>query len=167
MSTAQRARQDGNVIANFVAGRTAAPTSGRGAPLFNPATGEETGWVGFSSSEDVAGAVAAAKAAYASWAETTPAKRANYLFKVKALLDEHRQEIAHQISAEHGKTHADALGEVARGIEVVDFVCGIPHLLKGDFSRNVGPNIDTYSDREPLGVVAGISPFNFHAMVSL
>ena len=82
------------------------------------------------------------------WAETSPAKRANYLFKFKALLDEQREEIARRISAEHGKTHADALGEVARGIEVVDFVCGIPHLLKGDFSRNVGPNIDTYSDRE-------------------
>src|SRR5687767_15895943 len=167
MSTAQRAQQDGNVVVNFVAGRAAATTSGRGAPLFNPATGEESGWVGFSSSEDVAVAVAAAKAAYPAWAETPPAKRANYLFKFKALLDEHREEIARRISGEHGKTHADALGEVARGIEVVDFVCGIPHLLKGDFSRNVGPNIDTYSDREPLGVVAGITPFNFPAMVPL
>jgi malonate-semialdehyde dehydrogenase (acetylating)/methylmalonate-semialdehyde dehydrogenase len=167
MSTARRAQQKGFVLDNYVAGRTAATTSGRGAPLFNPATGEESGWVGFSSSEDVAGAVAAAKAAYPAWAETPPAKRANYLFKFKTLLDEHREDIASHISAEHGKTHADALGEVARGIEVVDFVCGIPHLLKGDFSRNVGPNIDTYSDREPLGVVAGITPFNFPAMVPL
>jgi malonate-semialdehyde dehydrogenase (acetylating) / methylmalonate-semialdehyde dehydrogenase len=167
MSTARRAQQKGYVLENYVAGRTAATTSGRGAPLFNPATGEESGWVGFSSSEDVAGAVAAAKAAYAGWAEMPPAKRANYLFKFKTLLDEHREDIASHISAEHGKTHADALGEVARGIEVVDFVCGIPHLLKGDFSRNVGPNIDTYSDREPLGVVAGITPFNFPAMVPL
>src|SRR4026209_196519 len=167
MSTAQRAQPDGNAVVNCVAGRTAATTSGRGAPLFDPATGEKSGWVGFSSSEDVAGAVPAAKAAYPAWAETPPAKRANYLFKFQALLDEHREEIAHRISAEHGKTRADALGEVARGIEVVDFVCGIPHLLKGDFSRNVGPNIDTYSDREPLGVVAGITPFNFPAMVPL
>ncbi len=167
MSTAQRAEQKGNSVVNYVNGRPAATTSGRGAPLFNPATGEESGWVGFSSAGDVAGAVAAAKAAYAGWAETTPAKRANYLFKFKALLDEHREDVARHISAEHGKTHADALGEVARGIEVVDFVCGIPHLLKGDFSRNVGPNIDTYSDREPLGVVAGITPFNFPAMVPL
>jgi malonate-semialdehyde dehydrogenase (acetylating) / methylmalonate-semialdehyde dehydrogenase len=167
MSTSRHAQQKGYVLGNYVAGRTAATTSGRGAPLFNPATGEESGWVGFSSSEDVAGAVAAAKAAYPAWAETPPAKRANYLFKFKTLLDEHREEIASHISAEHGKTHADALGEVARGIEVVDFVCGIPHLLKGDFSRNVGPNIDTYSDREPLGVVAGITPFNFPAMVPL
>ena len=167
MSTAPRAQQKGNVVVNFVAGGTAATTSGRGAPLFDPATGEESGWVGFSSSDDVAAAVAAAKAAYAGWAETPPAKRANYLFKFKTLLDEHREDIARHISAEHGKTHADALGEVTRGIEVVDFVCGIPHLLKGDFSRNVGPNIDTYSDREPLGVVAGITPFNFPAMVPL
>ena len=167
MSTAPRAQQKGNVVVNYVAGGTAATTSGRGAPLFDPATGEESGWVGFSSSDDVAAAVAAAKAAYAGWAETPPAKRANYLFKFKTLLDEHREDIARHISAEHGKTHADALGEVTRGIEVVDFVCGIPHLLKGDFSRNVGPNIDTYSDREPLGVVAGITPFNFPAMVPL
>src|SRR5688572_6877433 len=167
MSTAQRAQQNGNIVSSLVAGRPAPTTSGRGAPLFDPATGEESGWVGFSSSEDVAAAVAAAKAAYPAWAETPPAKRANYLFKFKGLLDEQRERIAQLISAEHGKTHADALGEVARGIEVVDFVCGIPHLLKGDFSRNVGPNIDTYSDREPLGVVAGITPFNFPAMVPL
>lgn len=167
MSTAQRAEQKGNIVVNYVDGRPVATTSGRGAPLFDPATGEESGWVGFSSSEDVASAVAAAKAAYSDWADTPPAKRANYLFKFKTLLDEHREDIARHLSAEHGKTHADALGEVARGIEVVDFVCGIPHLLKGDFSRNVGPNIDTYSDREPLGVVAGITPFNFPAMVPL
>jgi malonate-semialdehyde dehydrogenase (acetylating)/methylmalonate-semialdehyde dehydrogenase len=167
MSTAPRAQHKGIVVTNFVAGQAAATTSGRGAPLFNPATGEESGWVGFSSREDVAAAIAAAKAAYTNWAETPPAKRANYLFRFKALLDEHREDIARHISAEHGKTHADALGEVTRGIEVVDFVCGIPHLLKGDFSRNVGPNIDTYSDREPLGVVAGITPFNFPAMVPL
>jgi malonate-semialdehyde dehydrogenase (acetylating)/methylmalonate-semialdehyde dehydrogenase len=167
MSTAPRAQQQANVVANFVAGQPAATSSGRGAPLFNPASGEESGWVGFSSREDVAAAVAAARTAYTSWAETPPAKRANYLFRFKSLLEEQREEIARHISAEHGKTHADALGEVARGIEVVDFVCGIPHLLKGDFSRNVGPNIDTYSDREPLGVVAGITPFNFPAMVPL
>lgn len=167
MSTPQRAMQKGKVVVNDVGGQQVATTSGRGAPLFDPATGQETGWVGFSSAADVARAVAAAKAAYPAWAETPPAKRASYLFKFKALLEEHRDDIARHISAEHGKTHADALGEVARGIEVVDFVCGIPHLLKGDFSRNVGPNIDTYSDREPLGVVAGITPFNFPAMVPL
>jgi malonate-semialdehyde dehydrogenase (acetylating) / methylmalonate-semialdehyde dehydrogenase len=167
MSTPRPAAQPGNVVSNLIAGKRVATTSGRGAPLFNPATGEETGWVGFSSTEDVGRAVAAASAAFPAWADTPPAKRANYLFKFKALLEREREEIARRISAEHGKTHPDALGEVARGIEVVDFVCGIPHLLKGDFSRNVGPNIDTYSDREPLGVVAGITPFNFPAMVPL
>jgi malonate-semialdehyde dehydrogenase (acetylating) / methylmalonate-semialdehyde dehydrogenase len=167
MSATERAVPKGKTILNLVAGKETAATSGRGAPLYDPATGQQSGWVGFSSGEDVARAVAAASAAWPAWAETTPAKRASYLFKFKMLLEEHREEIAASISAEHGKTHADALGEVARGIEVVDFVCGIPHLLKGDFSRNVGPNIDTYSDREPLGVVAGITPFNFPAMVPL
>jgi len=167
MSAPQRAVHQGKVVVNLVAGQRTPTTSGRGAPLFDPATGQESGWVEFSSTADVAKAVAAASAAYPAWSETPPAKRANYLFRFKALLDQHREDVARHISAEHGKTHADALGEVARGIEVVDFVCGIPHLLKGDFSRNVGPNIDTYSDREPLGVVAGITPFNFPGMVPL
>ena len=167
MSTAQRAQQDGNVVVNFVAGRTAATTSGRGAPLFNPATGEESGWVGFSSSEDVAGAVAAAKAAYPAWAETPPAKRANYLFKFKALLDEHR---GGDRPPNQRRAWQDPRGRVGRGRSRHrggGFRLRHPHLLKGDFSRNVGPNIDTYSDREPLGVVAGITPFNFPAMVPL
>jgi malonate-semialdehyde dehydrogenase (acetylating) / methylmalonate-semialdehyde dehydrogenase len=167
MSTPQRAVHGKKTVRNLIGGAEVATASGRGAALYDPATGEESGWVGFSSGVDVARAVAAAKAAWPAWSETPPAKRAGYLFKFKSLLEEHRDEIAQAISAEHGKTHADALGEVARGIEVVDFVCGIPHLLKGDFSRNVGPNIDTYSDRESLGVVAGITPFNFPAMVPL
>ncbi len=167
MPTTQHAQQKSDVAYNYVNGRYVASNSGRGAAIFNPATGEEARWVGFSNSEDVASAVAAAKQAYPEWANTPPLKRAGFLFKFKELLDKHRQDIAHHISAEHGKTHADALGEVTRGIEVVDFVCGIPNLLKGDFSRNVGPDIDTYSDREPLGVVAGITPFNFPAMVPM
>ena len=89
------------------------------------------------------------------------------MFRFKELLDRHADDIARAISKEHGKTHADALGELARGIEVVDFACGIPHLLKGEFSRNVGPEIDSWSDRQPLGVVAGITPFNFPAMVPM
>jgi malonate-semialdehyde dehydrogenase (acetylating)/methylmalonate-semialdehyde dehydrogenase len=167
MSAPLQAAHKGKTVLNLVGGAEVATTSGRGAALYDPATGQESGWVGFSSGEDVARAVAAARAAWPAWSETPPAKRAAYLFRFKALLEENREEIAARISAEHGKTHADALGEVARGIEVVDFVCGIPHLLKGDFSRNVGPNIDTYSDREALGVVAGITPFNFPAMVPL
>ena len=109
----------------------------------------------------------AAKEAAPAWGRTPPLKRARYMFRFKELLDKHAADIARAISREHGKTHADALGEVARGIEVVEFACGIPHLLKGEFSRNVGPEIDTHSDRQPLGVVAGITPFNFPAMVPL
>ena len=123
-TSTQHAQEKTHVVDNYVNGKHVASTSGRGAALFNPATGEESGWVGFSNSEDVAGAVAAAKQAYPAWANTPPLKRATYLFKFKALLDKHREDIARHISAEHGKTHLDALGEVTRGIEVVDlFPC--------------------------------------------
>lgn len=167
MPSTQHAQERSETVHNFVGGESVATTSGRGAPVYNPATGKESSWVGFSSGADVDRAVAAAKEAYPAWAETPALKRASLLFKFKELLDRHRDDIARHISAEHGKTHADALGEVQRGVEVVDFVCGIPHLLKGEFSRNVGPSIDTYSDREALGVVAGITPFNFPAMVPM
>ena len=167
MVDAPRSAADKHVINNFADGKLATIASGRASPLFNPATGEQSGWVGYSDASDVGVAVAAAASAFPAWAETPPPKRVSYLFKFKELLDKHQEDIARSISAEHGKTHADALGEVARGIEVVDFACGIPQLLKGEFSRNVGPGIDTYSDREPLGVVAGITPFNFPAMVPL
>ena len=120
-----------------------------------------------SSVEDLNAAVAAAKKAALSWGTTPPMKRVRPLFKFKELLEKNADEIARAISREHGKTHADALGELARGIDVVDFACGIPHLLKGEFSRNVGPDIDSWSDRQPLGVVAGITPFNFPAMVPM
>jgi malonate-semialdehyde dehydrogenase (acetylating)/methylmalonate-semialdehyde dehydrogenase len=112
-------------------------------------------------------AVAAAKLALPAWADMPPLRRARYMFRFKQLLDENTDRIAEAISAEHGKTHADAVGEVQRGIEVVEFACGIPHLLKGEFSRHVGPAIDTHSDRQPLGVCAGITPFNFPAMVPM
>ena len=167
MPSTQHAQKRSRTVQNFVGGEHVASTSGRGAPVFDPAAGRESTWVEFSSQDDVNKAVAVAKEAYPAWAETPAPKRAGLLFKFKELLDRHRDDIARHISAEHGKTHADALGEVQRGVEVVDFVCGIPHLLKGEFSRNVGPSIDTYSDREPLGVVAGITPFNFPAMVPM
>ena len=112
-------------------------------------------------------AVAAAKQAALGWGTTPPLKRIKPMFRFKELLDRHADDIARAISQEHGKTHADALGELARGIDVVDFACGIPHLLKGEYSRNVGPEIDSWSDRQPLGVVAGITPFNFPAMVPM
>jgi malonate-semialdehyde dehydrogenase (acetylating)/methylmalonate-semialdehyde dehydrogenase len=154
-------------IANAIAGRLAPSGSGRVAPVFNPATGEQSAELGLSSAAEVDRAVQAAKAIAPEWGRTPPLKRARYMFRFKELLDARAPDIARAISNEHGKTHADAMGEVARGIEVVEFACGIPHLLKGEFSRNVGPEIDSYSDRQPLGVVAGITPFNFPAMVPL
>jgi malonate-semialdehyde dehydrogenase (acetylating)/methylmalonate-semialdehyde dehydrogenase len=154
-------------IANAIAGRAAPSSSGRVSPVFNPATGEQTAELGLSNAAEVDRAVQAAKGAAPDWGRTPPLKRARFMFKFKELLDRNAPDIARAISREHGKTHADALGEVARGIEVVEFACGIPHLLKGEFSRNVGPEIDTYSDRQPLGVCAGITPFNFPAMVPL
>ena len=120
-----------------------------------------------STAGEVSSAVAAAKKAAASWGNTPPLKRVQPMFRFKELLQKNAEEIARAISKEHGKTHADAQGELARGIDVVDFACGIPHLLKGEYSRNVGPEIDSWSDRQPLGVVAGITPFNFPAMVPM
>ncbi len=154
-------------IHNIINGQEVAVGSGRTAPVFNPATGEQIANVGLSDGGDVADAVAAAAAAYPPWAATPPLSRARVMFRFKQLLDDNADSLARTIAMEHGKTHADALGEVTRGIEVVEFACGIPHLLKGSFTRNVGPGIDTYSDRQPLGVVAGITPFNFPAMVPL
>ena len=154
-------------IANAINGESAPSVAGRSSPVFNPATGEQTAELALSSAAEVGKAVAAAKEAAPGWGRTPPAKRARYMFKFKELLEKHADDVASAISKEHGKTHPDALGEVTRGLEVVEFACGIPHLLKGEFSRNVGSDIDTYSDRQPLGVCAGITPFNFPAMVPL
>ncbi len=156
-----------HMIENAINGRRSPVHAQRTMPVFNPATGEEVARLPLSSVEDLNGAVAAAKKAAASWGSTPPMKRVRPLFKFKELLEKNAEEIARLISREHGKTHADALGELQRGIDVVDFACGIPHLLKGEFSRNVGPDIDSWSDRQPLGVVAGITPFNFPAMVPM
>ncbi len=135
--------------------------------VFNPSTGEETGSVVLSGKGVVDQAVVAAKAALPGWANTPPLKRARIMFKYKALLEANLDQMAEAVSRQHGKTFQDARGEVIRGIEVVEFACGIPHLLRGDYTRNVGPAIDSYSDRQPLGVMAGITPFNFPAMVPL
>jgi len=155
------------IISNAINGNLVRSASTRTQPVFNPATGEESAVLPLSTVSELDEAVAAAKAALPAWRDTPPLKRARYMFKFKELLDAHADDIARAISKEHGKTHPDALGEVARGIEVVEFACGIPHLLKGEFSRNVGPAIDSYADRQPLGVVAGITPFNFPAMVPM
>src|SRR5439155_25686900 len=116
---------------------------------------------------EIDAAVAAATAAFPAWAATTTARRAKVMYEMRRLMEARKDEIARAISAEHGKTHTDALGEVARGLEVVEFACGIPHLLKGAFSKNVSTGVDCYDERQPLGVVAGITPFNFPVMVPL
>ncbi len=154
-------------IQNAIGGKLVTSTSTRSQPVFNPATGEASATLLLSSGDEVNAAGAAAKKALPAWAATTPMKRARVMFRFKELLEKHADELARLISQEHGKVHDDALGELARGIDCVDFACGVPQLLKGEFSRNVGPNIDSYSDRQPLGVVAGITPFNFPAMVPM
>jgi len=154
-------------IENAVAGKRYTSTSARRSPVFNPATGEQIAELPLSTLDELNAAVAAAKKAQIAWGNTTPMKRARVMFKFKELLEKHADELAREISREHGKVHDDAMGELARGIDCVDYACGIPQLLKGEFSRNVGPSIDTYSDRQPLGVVAGITPFNFPAMVPM
>ncbi|WP_319495872.1 CoA-acylating methylmalonate-semialdehyde dehydrogenase [uncultured Cohaesibacter sp.] len=154
-------------VNNIIKGKKVASVSGRTSAIFNPATGEQIATLGLSSDAEVNAAVAAAKAALPGWAATPPARRARVMFAFQALVRERADDIAREISREHGKTHDDALGEVARALEVIEFACGAPHLLKGEFSRNVSTGIDTHSERQPLGVVAGITPFNFPAMVPM
>ena len=141
--------------------------SGRSGPVYNPATGEVAAEVDFASVEEIDAAVAAAKAAFPAWRATSISRRAELFFRIRALLDEHRDDIARILTREHGKVHSDALGEVARGLEVIEYSCGIPTLLKGEFSEQASTGIDVYSIRQPLGVVAGITPFNFPAMVPM
>jgi malonate-semialdehyde dehydrogenase (acetylating)/methylmalonate-semialdehyde dehydrogenase len=155
------------IIQNAIAGKLVQSASTRTQPVFNPATGEAIATLPLSTNDEINAAVAAAKKALPAWANTTPMKRARVMFKFKELLEKHADELAREISREHGKVHDDAMGELARGIDCVDYACGIPQLLKGEFSRNAGPGIDTYSDRQALGVVAGITPFNFPAMVPM
>jgi malonate-semialdehyde dehydrogenase (acetylating)/methylmalonate-semialdehyde dehydrogenase len=154
-------------IENAFGGKKVASASPRSTNVYNPATGEVVARLPLSTTDEINAAVAAAKAAAASWGTTPPMKRVAPMFRFKELLQRNADAIARAISTEHGKTHPDALGELQRGIEVVDFACGIPHLLKGEYSRNIGPDIDSWSDRQPLGVAAGITPFNFPAMVPM
>ena len=152
---------------HFIKGATLAGTSGRFNDVFNPATGLVVGSVPLASASEVDTAVAAAKAALPGWANTPPAKRAQIMFKFRDFINQNLDEIAGLISGQHGKTLDDARGEVARGLEVVEFACGIPHLLKGEYSAQVASAVDSYSLRQPVGVVAGITPFNFPAMVPM
>jgi malonate-semialdehyde dehydrogenase (acetylating)/methylmalonate-semialdehyde dehydrogenase len=154
-------------LGHFVSGKAVSGKSGRSGPVYDPSTGEKRADVALASAAEVETAIASAAAAFPDWAATPPLLRARVLFKYKELLEKRRDDIAKLITAEHGKTFEDAKGELVRGLEVVEFACGIPHLLKGEFTENVGRNIDSFSVRQPLGVVAGITPFNFPVMVPM
>ncbi|MCW7538333.1 CoA-acylating methylmalonate-semialdehyde dehydrogenase [Aquabacterium sp. A7-Y] len=152
-------------VSHWIAGKPVAGSGARLQDVFNPATGEVSRQVRMASIDDVAAAVAAAQAAFPQWAETPPIRRARVLLKFLELLNRHRDTLAALITSEHGKVFSDAQGEVTRGIEVVEFACGIPQLLKGGYTDQVSTGIDNWTLRQPLGVVAGITPFNFPCMV--
>jgi len=154
-------------IGHWIGGHPAAGTSGRQGPVFDPASGAQTRWVDFASVEEVDRAVAAATAAFPGWRATSLSKRTDILFRIRNLVDQHRRELAALLTAEHGKVPSDAMGEIARGIENLEFACGIQHLLKGGFSEQASTGVDVKQIRQPLGVVAGITPFNFPAMVPM
>ena len=154
-------------IDHYIAGRRVAGTSGRSQDVFNPASGRISGKAALANRADVAQAVAAAQAAFPAWADTSPLRRARVMFKFLELLNQHRDELARAITAEHGKVFTDAQGEVTRGIEIVEFATGIPQLLKTDFTDQVSTGMDNWTLRQPLGVVAGITPFNFPVMVPM
>ena len=152
-------------IGHYIQGERVASTSGRAQAIYNPATGAVARQVALASVEEVNAAVASAKAAFPAWSETPPIRRARVMNNFLALLNEHRDELAAMITAEHGKVFTDAIGEVSRGIDIVEFACGIPQLLKGDYTDQVSTGIDNWTMRQSLGVVAGITPFNFPCMV--
>ncbi len=154
-------------ISHWIDGGVVAGTSGRSGPVYEPATGRRQGTVDFASVEEIDRAVQVARAAFDEWRAWSLAKRAELFFRIRALVHDHRDDFARLLVSEHGKVFSDAKGEVTRGLEVVEFACGIPTLLKGDFSEQASTGIDVYSIRQPLGVVAGITPFNFPAMVPM
>ncbi len=154
-------------VSHWIGGQLVAGTSGREAPVYDPATGTLARHVDLASIEEVDAAVAAAKAAFPTWRSTSLSKRTDIMFKIRNLVEAHRTELAALLTAEHGKVTSDALGEIARGIENLEFATGIPSLLKGGFSEQVSTGVDVYQIRQPLGVVAGITPFNFPAMVPM
>jgi malonate-semialdehyde dehydrogenase (acetylating)/methylmalonate-semialdehyde dehydrogenase len=156
-----------NHISHWINGAIVAGISGRSGAVFNPATGVQTSTVDFASAQEIDAAVAAATAALPSWRATNLSRRAEIMFNIRNLVQSNRNEIAALLSAEHGKVITDALGEIARGLENIEFACGIPHLLKGSYSEQAATGVDVYSIRQPIGVVAGITPFNFPAMVPM
>ena len=154
-------------VPHWIGGRAVTGTSGRSGPVFDPSTGGVTARVPFASAEELNACVKTARAAYPRWAALPPLQRARVMFRYRQLLENASDRLAAAITREHGKTISDARGEVTRGLEVVEFACGIPELLKGEISENVGTGVDAFNLRQPLGVVAGITPFNFPAMVPL
>src|SRR5258708_4025632 len=154
-------------LAHFIAGGPRKGSSGRFGEVFNPATGEVQAQVALASRSEVRAAVEVAQKAFGEGSAINPQRRARVLFNFKALVEKHMDELAHLLSSEHGKVIADSRGDVQRGLEVIEFACGIPHLSKGEYTEGAGPGIDIYSMRQPLGVVAGITPFNFPAMIPM
>ena len=156
-----------NLIQHFVGGELFLGSSNKKGKVFNPATGEQASEVSLANKADVDLAVQKAKKAFEEWSRKPPAQRARVIFKFIELIEKNSDEIIKLIVSEHGKVYEDARGSLTRGLEVVEFACGIPQVLKGEFSENVGTNVDSWSMRQPLGVVAGITPFNFPAMVPM
>jgi malonate-semialdehyde dehydrogenase (acetylating) / methylmalonate-semialdehyde dehydrogenase len=154
-------------IGHFIDGQIIDGHSARFGDVFNPATGQVQAVVAFASAKEVESAVSIAAEAQVAWAATNPQRRARVMFALKTLIERDMDELAALLSSEHGKTIADAKGDIQRGLEVIEFACGIPHLIKGEFTEGAGPGIDMYSMRQPLGVVAGITPFNFPAMIPM
>jgi malonate-semialdehyde dehydrogenase (acetylating)/methylmalonate-semialdehyde dehydrogenase len=156
-----------DTIAHWINGAAVLSMSGNTSPVYNPATGEQSALVGLASVVEVEAAVAAAKAAFPGWRSTSLTKRAEIMFRFRELIDANKLEIATLVSNEHGKVVSDAMGEVSRGLENVEYACGISELIKGSYSEQAATGVDVYSIRQPLGVVAGITPFNFPAMVPM
>jgi malonate-semialdehyde dehydrogenase (acetylating) / methylmalonate-semialdehyde dehydrogenase len=154
-------------ISHFINGQSVTRAGAVTSPVYDPSTGEVQARLQHGDAAILAEAVAVAKAAQPAWAAINPQRRARVMFKFKALIEEHMQELAHLMSSEHGKLLDDSNGELQRGLEVAEFVCGAPHLQKGEFTQGAGPGTNVYSIREPLGVVAGITPFNFPAMIPI
>ena len=154
-------------IQHFVNGKSFSGESKRTGKIFNPATGEQSAEVKLATTKDINEAVTNAKKAFDEWANTPPLQRARVMFKFKELIEKNSDELTKIIVAEHGKVYEDARGSLTRGLEVVEYACGIPQMLKGEFTENVGTNVDSWSVRQPLGVCAGITPFNFPAMVPM
>ena len=156
-----------NIIKHFVGGKVIDGTSERKGQVFNPATGDQESEVILATKSDLDKTVEIAKKAFDTWSLKPALQRARIMFKFKELIEKNFDELTKLIVSEHGKVYEDAKGSLIRGLEVVEFACGIPHVLKGEFSENVGTNVDSYSMRQPLGVAAGITPFNFPAMVPM